>query len=103
MAKPPPGAMSSPWGENGEMSTMLKNTNYFKDAQFNTTPKQAESPQMSPFNDKQAEATAGKGFDQATKKALINLLMDNNIDAVNITDSDITFKYKGGLFKVTMV
>ena len=46
---------------------------------------------------------AGKVFDQVTKKAIINLLMDNNIDAVNITESDITFKYKDGLFRVTMV
>ena len=112
MAKPPPGAMSSPWGENGEMSQMLKDTSYFKDAQFNTDGKKADAPKppqvVTPpipalFQEKVVTANPQLGFDNDTKMELVRLLMSNNINAVNMNETEITFTYKNGLYKVTKV
>lgn len=113
MAKPPPGAMSSPYGENAEsgdsLSDLIKKTDFFKDAQFNTERKRPDAPvfgqpqpqQQLKTSAQQTSPAAVNCFSMEDRKDIINILMSHNVEAVNMTESDIVFKYKSKLYKVT--
>jgi hypothetical protein len=102
--------MSSPYCQGGEMAEMLKKSDYFKDAAFNTEQKVENMSDIkkSDFLEsgrileqekaKEQEIPAilpAIVFQPGIKNEMMKLLMDNKLEICSVSDTSIEFTYNG--------
>ena len=121
MADAPRGAMSSPYCQGDSMKELVKSTEYFKDATFNTEQKvenmsEAKQQEFLEQENKTKQETQkivvdkpvpneavsdpAVVFQQGIKSEMMKLLMDNKIEINNVSDTRIEFTYNGGKFLI---
>jgi hypothetical protein len=115
MSNAPPGAMSSPYCQGGEMSEMLKKSDYFKDASFNTEQKVENMSDIKKseflesgkiLNQEKSkeqeipERDPGIVFQPGIKNEMMKLLMDNKLEINSVSDTKIEFTYNGEKFLI---
>ena len=117
MGNAPPDAMSSPYCQGGELSDLIKNSNYFKDATFNTEQKFEDLSDSKKIEILEAEKKkieeAAKAvsepipailpatvFQPSIKNCMLKILMDNKIDIDSVSDTKIEFTFAGSKFLI---
>ena len=111
MGNAPPGAMSSPYCQGGEMSEMLKKSEYFKDAIFNTEQKVEnmsdikkseflESGRILEQEKAKEQETPSIVFQPGIKNEMLTILMENKLEINSVSDTKIEFTYNGGKFLI---
>jgi hypothetical protein len=104
MGNAPAGAMSSPYCQGGEFSEMIKNSNYFKDATFNTEQKpeikKSEFLETGKILEQEKAKIQEIVFQPGIKNEFLKLLMKIDLEVVSVSDSLIEFKFQEHVLRI---